>query len=608
MKRSRFHWCGVAGLTLALHGVVGAQVLPLPERPADAPTGTAFVQHIEAMEPSAREHAIAREIFSGNVPDFLRRLSPVNIIHVADGLTNQATLHVTPDYLAVGSDEDYFLAPLSPTTAQRLADELECILPTRKIVNAIYTAANVKLEPSPIPPSSAMTTVPVFAEHNALVKTQRAASLAAHPPGALIAGHKKDVVISAKLATATNKVAIYGWHRINGEPIQPLYTGHTSAWVDYSHGIRLVHQSLTVNGQSTTVTNVLADPNLAPLLSDEGVLTHPRYPTDIAHRASPPTNAAPAAVSRNVSVGFSGFRNSPFFSERVATFTVAPEVTIHINAPPAESFARDKTALLIFYALPNGNTLEQTVGKVLRAGDDWRFDIQHIGAQTRFLRQRLTGCAVVIAYFENDSKSWPAWRRKHGDARIVSLMEYVKRIFADYPLEIALNGHSGGGSFIFGYINALEAIPDDVVRIGFLDSNYAYDAGAGHADKLARWLRGGSLRHLCVLAYHDSVALLDGKPFVSASGGTWGRSHAMLEDLGALFEFTSQTNGLFRNHFALDRRVQFLLRENPEKKIYHTVQVERNGFIHSIVCGTTNEGKGYEYFGARAYSQWIQDE
>jgi hypothetical protein len=50
------------------------------------------------------------------------------------------------------------------------------------------------------------------------------------------------------------------------------------------------------------------------------------------------------------------------------------------------------------------------------------------------------------------------------------------------------------------------------------------------------------------------------------------------------------------------------LTENPEKKIYHTMQVERNGFIHSMVTGTPNEGKGYEYFGPRAYSKWIQPE
>ena len=47
--------------------------------------------------------------------------------------------------------------------------------------------------------------------------------------------------------------------------------------------------------------------------------------------------------------------------------------------------------------------------------------------------------------------------------------------------------------------------------------------------------------------------------------------------------------------------------ENPERKIFHTVQVERNGFIHALVSGTTNQDKSYEYFGPRAYSNWIAD-
>jgi hypothetical protein len=171
-----------------------------------------------------------------------------------------------------------------------------------------------------------------------------------------------------------------------------------------------------------------------------------------------------------------------------------------------------------------------------------------------------------------------------------------------------LSGHSGGGSLIFGYLNAVPDIPHDVVRIAFLDSNYAYDRALGHNAKLAQWLNASPHHCLCVLAYNDAVALLNGKSFVSAAGGTWGKSHAMQHDLAEDFKFTTQTNADFQRFSALDGRVQFILKENPEKKIFHTVQVERNGFIHSMVSGTPNEGKGYEYFGPRAYSKWISPE
>ena len=48
---------------------------------------------------------------------------------------------------------------------------------------------------------------------------------------------------------------------------------------------------------------------------------------------------------------------------------------------------------------------------------------------------------------------------------------------------IVLSGHSGGGSFIFGYLNSVATIPDQIERIAFLDANYAYQTER-HRDKL----------------------------------------------------------------------------------------------------------------------------
>jgi hypothetical protein len=556
-----------------------------------------------------REKEIVAQVTSGNVPNFLRKLCPVPATSVGEGATNSATFYATPDYLAIGSDDDYFLIPISPNTGQRIADALHCCLPTPKMVDEIYAAAEVKLAPSPIPPSAAMTRVPVFSNHYATIHAQRAEQLKAHPLGALVAGHQKDVVISARLVTAPGKVAIYGWHQTNGVPIQPLYLKHTAAWVDYSQCTRLVQQKMTVNGLTKTVSKVLADPALASLLSNEGPIPNPRYPTNalpqLPVNATPPGSASPART--NVASVTSLLEN-PEYNERITSFSFDPEVKVRVNAPGQASFAAGKKVLLIFYALPNGNTTDQTVGKVLQAGDDWHYDIQHIGAQTRFLRDLIKDRVVVVVYLEANLKSWPAWRKKHGDDLIPEIVITVKKLFAGHEVETVLSGHSGGGSFIFGYLNAVDQVPNDVVRIAFLDSNYAYDPAMGHKDKLVKWLAASDHHCLCVLAYNDAVALLDGKSFVSAAGGTWGKSHAMQHDLAEEFKFTTQTNADFQRFTALDGRVQFILKENPDKKIFHTVQVERNGFIHSMVSGTPEEGKGYEYFGPRAYSKWIQPE
>ena len=276
-----------------------------------------------------------------------------------------------------------------------------------------------------------------------------------------------------------------------------------------------------------------------------------------------------------------------------------------MNAP-SEDPPHGRKVQLILYALPNGNTTAQTIGKPVAPGDDWHFNIQHIGAQTRFLRALSPDRYLVAAYLENELKSWPAWRKAHGDQPIPDLVRAVERCFPSPGREIVLSGHSGGGSFIFGYLNAVTNIAENVVRIAFLDSNYAYDRARGHGEKLARWLKGDSARCLCVLAYNDAVALLDGKSFVSAAGGTWGKSHEMLRDWAAEFAFTSRTNGGFEDYSALDGRVRFLLKENPDREVLHTVQVERNGFIHALLTGTPLAGQGYEYFGERAYTNWIR--
>jgi len=573
-----------------------AQNLALPLRTANAPNGDSFIKSIAALDLRQRDQAVADEFLAGNTPDFLRRLCPVTVTNCDAGVTNTATFWVATDYLAIGSDENYFLAPISPAEAQHIADQLHCVLPTRKMADAIYAAAEVKLTPSPIPPSAAMTSVAVFAQHNTTIRAQRMALLAAHPLGTLVAGHKKDQVISARLAGVTNRVAIYGWHQTNGLPIQTLYLGHVSWWVDYSQCARLISQNMLVNGAQKSVAEVLADPRLCALISDEGAVTNARYSTNFAVLSSAEKLNAPWPEK---------FSASPFFGEWAREISQPDDVRILINTPPRESFRPGKPVRLVFYALPNGNTIEQTIGKKLLPGDDWHFDLQHIGAQTRWLRQIITNQTLVVAYLEAGTKSWPAWRKQHSDRRIAEIIDGVRGIFSSNKTEVVLASHSGGGSLVFGYLNAVEKIPAGVTRIAWLDSDYGYDANA-HADKLKSWLAASDENHLCVLAYQDYLALLNGKTFVSEHGGTWGRSQALLHDLSGQFHFISATNDGLESFAALDGRIEFWLKENPERKILHTVQVERNGFIQALLGGTPDEGKGYRYFSERAYTNFIE--
>ncbi len=310
------------------------------------------------------------------------------------------------------------------------------------------------------------------------------------------------------------------------------------------------------------------------------------------------------------SVYLPGFTQSPYFSEQVRTFVYTPEVRIHINAPSPGSFDPSKPTALAFFALPNGNTIEMTVGKLLKSGDDWHYDIQHIGAQTRFIRSKTSEYNFVTVYLEANASSiplsWPTWRSKYINqaALIKGIVDSVKSMFSSYNPFIVLSSHSGGGGFEFSYIDAVAAIPADVKRIAFLDSEYNYDDTYG--PKLKAWLSAAPDHYLSALAYNDSVALLNGVPVVSATGGTWYRTKMMVSYLGKYFAFTMDSNATFITYTALNGRIKVILKQNPTQAILHTVQVELNGFIQTMLSGTPAEGGGYIYYGPRAYSSLIQ--
>jgi hypothetical protein len=303
-----------------------------------------------------------------------------------------------------------------------------------------------------------------------------------------------------------------------------------------------------------------------------------------------------------------GFKPSGSFGEQQLVIENSQLGTrILINAP-VHGFESGRKVLLIFYALPNGNTIEQTFGKKLQEGDDWHFNIQHIGAQTRFLRSIIKDQSIVIAYLENTQKSWPQWKASTPDYanQVKKMVDTVKGIFASWQPKVVLNGHSGGGRFIFSYLDAVNEIPDDVVRIAFLDSDYGYEDSI-YGPKLERWLKSGNDKFLCALAYNDSVVVNNEKPLVSPTGGTWYRTKMMQKYLSEQFRFKKQDDDSLIWSYSKRKRIEIILKTNPDKKIFHTVQVERNGFIQSMLSGTKLEQKNYTYFGDLAYPGFIAD-
>lgn len=243
-----------------------------PKRQSSA-GGSTFYTMAAAMQWRERDSLVTKEVLSGNVPDFLKRFVPVRV-SIYDTISREtisATYYVAPDYLSVGNNDDWARVNITPLAAQRIADSLQCFLPTRKIVDDIYRQAAVKLEP--VPMYAYRDSTPTMWHHHLIIEGQRKGKRG------LIAGIKKDVVISGKISrdNRPNRVAIYGWHQPDGKPIQPLYTGHVFWWVDYSQGIRLVYQKIKVNRQWMNYKEVLQDNVLKRLLCDEEVCDFYRY-------------------------------------------------------------------------------------------------------------------------------------------------------------------------------------------------------------------------------------------------------------------------------------------------------------------------------------------
>ena len=246
----------------------------LPARSAAAPDAGGFLARIAALDAGAREQAIRDELLGGNIPQFLRRLVPVvwNAL-LPSGRTIEVTVCVMPDYLAVGSDQDFLFVPMALSSALLVAKRFGFVLPTRRIVDAIYARSAVQLAPQPLPPGPQMRSTGYYRAHDELIREQRAGLDAA--PGKLTAGHKKDLVLTPRLWQHLERVAIYGWHRGEHQPIQPLSMVHGGRYADYSHGARMVSSTAWIDGVPRSILELLADPELSWALSDEGPIPRP---------------------------------------------------------------------------------------------------------------------------------------------------------------------------------------------------------------------------------------------------------------------------------------------------------------------------------------------
>lgn len=134
----------------------------------------------------------------------------------------------------------FYVAPVGIGEARDLAERLGCELPTPELVDAIWSAADLKIDPTRIIAAGSghdgtAATMDSPATH-AKVADELATIVHRRGPYRLLAGAFKDVVVK------DGKLGLYGWHRPDGNVVQPFFGGHALAWRDYSQALRLVRR------------------------------------------------------------------------------------------------------------------------------------------------------------------------------------------------------------------------------------------------------------------------------------------------------------------------------------------------------------------------------
>lgn len=171
--------------------------------------------------------------------------------------------------LAVADD---YLAPMPVLQAQPALDELEAIFPTRKIVEKVHAAAPVKLPFRAMNPDVegvGRASAEMIRRHQALTERDRAGR------AGLASGHQKDYVLAKTMPAG--KCVIYGGRYASGALVQPLSSIHGASYFDYSHGTRAVSKWATLDGREASLEDILRDPAVAGIVSDEGTLSRTRY-------------------------------------------------------------------------------------------------------------------------------------------------------------------------------------------------------------------------------------------------------------------------------------------------------------------------------------------
>lgn len=247
-------------------------------------SGSQLMAKSEALSPQKREQLFLMEALKGNLPPFITRLKRITFTRTIRSATYRVTIWVMPDYLSLGSDQDFVRIPVTPDTAQKIADQYNCVLPNPYLVDLIFRKASKRIRPILFKSSEKIVTSEAFLQHDRMIQQKLSGlKMGEH----LVAGHKKDVILANGLVTQPDRVALYGLHVDETTKIQPMSLANPKSYVDYSHGVRLISNRIQINGVYYSLREVLVHPTLSQLVSPKGPLKISRIPLTAEELAKP---------------------------------------------------------------------------------------------------------------------------------------------------------------------------------------------------------------------------------------------------------------------------------------------------------------------------------
>jgi hypothetical protein len=177
---------------------------------------------------------------------------------------------------------DGCFACVSERTANILAKEFECYLPTQKIVDELYKQSAYRVKPITLSYGPEMETVGQMRKHSALVMKE--IEKFGCPLDVGIQSVGKHWILTNELLGQPNKACNYGWF---GGPYHSDYSNlpvwqdrgfaHNKDHVDYSQTLTLVSDHMFVNGHWASLKEIGENPEYAPLITYEGTVEYWGY-------------------------------------------------------------------------------------------------------------------------------------------------------------------------------------------------------------------------------------------------------------------------------------------------------------------------------------------